>query len=456
MATLSCHHAMWILLLSVTLTAGESCEEYDEIKHQIDQHRGLVKTLKESVLKSKRVLKDTRDFVEKFPKRVTGSREMESAIDYVHKSLLRENIKRTWKETVPVMPVSGSDEAWLAAPFRMPLSVVSIKGTGATDPFGITKQVVVFTYMTQFEGSEREISDKIVVFMPQYKNGSSPPRLRKSVIEKAKHMKAAGVLIRSPIQQGLMASETSTIPCGAIPVEHAFIILQEYKKNPYGVYIHLNLNSQDNQEMNSSNIVAELQGSDKTTTDHIVLMTSALDNFPRSHLVPDLVEGLFVTWHSLILLKNMGYTPRRTIRAVFLTGSKQGGIGAEYYRKKMELKKADKVDAIMETEMGSFSPTGLRVRGHFKQRCIAQFIVGLLSDLGLTGVEESHDIGSDILKGVGPEIPSFGLNMEYMDEYWFRHYRGLDPVPRSPDGMEKSTIVWAATAFILANISSSE
>ncbi|EPY75457.1 hypothetical protein CB1_001652019, partial [Camelus ferus] len=105
-----------------------------------------------------------------------------------------------------------------------------------------------------------------------------------------------------------------------------------------------------------------------------------------------------------------GLRPKRTLRLVLWTAEEQGGIGAfQYY----QLHKANisNYSLVMESDLGTFLPSGLQFTGSEKARAIVEEVMSLLQPINITQVfraGEGTDINFWIEAGV-PDKEAFPL-----------------------------------------------
>jgi carboxypeptidase Q len=62
----------------------------------------------------------------------------------------------------------------------------------------------------------------------------------------------------------------------------------------------------------SRNTIAEIKG--KTDPDRVVMVSGHLDSWDVGQGAMDDGGGAFISWNSLVVLKNLGLRPKRTIR----------------------------------------------------------------------------------------------------------------------------------------------
>ncbi|KFW05010.1 Carboxypeptidase Q, partial [Eurypyga helias] len=90
----------------------------------------------------------------------------------------------------------------------------------------------------------------------------------------------------------------------------------------------------------------------------------------------------------------LGLRPKRTLRLVLWTGEEQGGIGAQQYYQ-LHKENISNFVIVMESDEGTFKPSGLGFTGNAKARAIVKEIMTLLRPINVTDVYDNAD-GTDI------------------------------------------------------------
>ncbi|KAG8301150.1 hypothetical protein J6590_059555 [Homalodisca vitripennis] len=213
--------------------------------------------------------------------------------------------------------------------------------------------------------------------------------------------------------------------------------------------ISLYMEAQTLANTTSRNTVAELQGT--THPEKVVVVSGHLDSWDVGQGAMDDGGGAFISWGALALLKSLGLKPRRTIRAVLWTAEEVGLIGAEAY-KIAHANETDNFIAMMESDEGTFTPFGLEYMGSDEGGCIIKEILKLMEPINATQFKNSSDVGSDITVWAN-EVPLLSNLNDNGRYFWFHHSNGDTMTVLSPDDLDKNTALWAATAYILADIS---
>lgn len=161
------------------------------------------------------------------------------------------------------------------------------------------------------------------------------------------------------------------IPTACITIEDAKML---YRMQCRGekLVILLKMDAKNLEKAVSRNTVVEIKGS--STPEKVILVSGHLDSWDVGQGAMDDGGGAFLSWNSLVVLKELGLRPKRTIRAVLWTGEEQGLAGAAQYfeQHKAEL---NNLDLLMESDEGTFNPLGIEYAGPLDGACILQEVV---------------------------------------------------------------------------------
>jgi Zn-dependent M28 family amino/carboxypeptidase len=105
----------------------------------------------------------------------------------------------------------------------------------------------------------------------------------------------------------------------------------------------------------SFNVIGEIKG--KQFPDEIITVGGHLDSWDLGQGAHDDGVGCVQSIEVLRIFKAMGYSPKRTIRAVMFMNEENGLRGGKEYAAQALLKK-EKHIAALESDMGGFAPRG--------------------------------------------------------------------------------------------------
>uniref|UniRef100_A0A1B6G529 Carboxypeptidase Q n=1 Tax=Cuerna arida TaxID=1464854 RepID=A0A1B6G529_9HEMI len=398
-------------------------------------------------------------FIDKFGNRPAGSENLESSIDYVLNLARTYGLDSVHGENVSVRHwVRGNESCVLISPRVQKLAITGLGYSVGTNGTHLEADVLVVQSFDELQLRADEAKDKIVVIAEDWLGsyGKTVVYRSRAAVEVARVGGLAALIrsvtpfsINSP-HTGMMTYDDNVtkIPAAALTVEDAQMLLRMSKRGD-PLRISLYMEAQTLANTVSRNTVAELVGT--TEPDKVVVVSGHLDSWDVGQGAMDDGGGAFISWGALALLKSLGLKPRRTIRAVLWTAEEVGYIGAEAY-KKAHANETDNFIAMMESDEGTFTPFGLEFMGSDEGGCIIKEILKLMEPINATQFKNSSDVGSDITVWAN-EVPLLSNLNDNGRYFWFHHSDGDTMTVLNPDDLDKNTALWAATAYILADLS---
>ncbi len=166
----------------------------------------------------------------------------------------------------------------------------------------------------------------------------------------------------------------------------------------------------------SSNVVAEIRGSEKP--DEFVILahldswelgTGALDNGCNAALVVDALRAI----------KASGAKPRRTIRFILFSGEEEGLIGSRLYAygHRAEL---DKAAGVIIFDSGTGKTTGFSVGGRKDVLANGKDLIAPLAQFGVKELKPDMEWGTDHFDFMLEGVPTFVADQEeanYLENY---------------------------------------
>jgi hypothetical protein len=196
----------------------------------------------------------------------------------------------------------------------------------------------------------------------------------------------------------------------------------------------------------SYNVVGEITGREKPH--EVVLLGGHLDCWDLSHGAHDDGAGCAQSLAALLLLKQLGITPKRTIRAVLFMNEEFGGSGGIDYAAS-ELRQKETHIAALESDRGGFLPLGLGIGGTQAQYDRFQRWEPLFRSVGLMWLRRGGggvDIGP--LGKSGTALCSLVPNNQ---RYFHVHHSAKDILRAvDPRELELGTIAMALWAYLIA------
>ncbi len=402
--------------------------------------------------------------------RLTGSKELEQAIDWAVETMKKDGQENVRAEPVEVVRwVRGDESLTMISPRTYPMPVLALGGSVGTSAEGITAPVLVVEDEESLEKAADAARGRIVLFnnpMPAYdsEKGSgygTAVRFRHKGAQLAAAQGAVACLVRSVTARSLRSPHTggmsyedaeAEIPAAAITTEDAAMISRLAHRG-VEVTLSLLLTAREVGKVQSANVVAELRG--RELPDEVVVMGGHIDSWDVGQGAHDDAAGCVMAMEAINVLRRMGLRPRRTIRVVLWTNEEHGLAGGKEYAKRHAEEMANHVAAI-ESDSGAFRPEGFSVECSDPARqelAAAQLgaILRLAASLGATSVSTGHS-GADIgpMKDAG--VVLMGLDVEgstYFD-YHHSHADTLDKV--DPRQLSQCVAALAATSYVLADM----
>ncbi|HAM73577.1 MAG TPA: carboxypeptidase [Verrucomicrobiales bacterium] len=363
-----------------------------------------------------------------FGPRITGSTNLESAIDWVLEQLRRDGFSNVHGEPVAVPHwVRGRESLEMLLPRPHAMRVLGVGGTIPTPPGGIEGEALVVRDFADLKARAAEAVGKIVVYdLPFTEYGTTVAIRTRGALEAAR-VGAIGSLIRSvgPFSMqtphtGMMeqgAAGTRRIPHAAITSEDA-AMLRRMQERGARIQLHLALENESLPNATSRNVVAEIPG--REFPQEVVVVSGHIDSWDVGQGAVDDGGGCIAAWEALRLVKRLGLQPRRTLRLVLWTGEESGIWGAKAYREAHAAELARHVLA-MESDRGAFAPEGFAFTGSERAqpwvRGLAAFLEPIHSGhitLGNGGMDVM-----ELLQGGG--VPAMDLVVDRTRYFWYHH-----------------------------------
>jgi hypothetical protein len=397
--------------------------------------------------------------------RLSGSPQLERAIEWAVQEFRRDGLDAVWTETVRVPHwVRGPESGRIVAPVEYPLALLALGMSEPTPEAGVAGRVVEVASFEQLEALGKDaVSGKIVLYnKPIARNGGeqsgygSAVDLRSKGASAAAKLGAVGMLIRSlgtasfrlP-HTGAMRYEDGVprIPAAAIAAEDAELI-HRLLASGETVRVHFSLGCQTLPDAESANVVADLKGRERP--DEIVVIAAHLDSWDVGTGAIDDGAGVAIVMETMRLLKANGFVPRRTVRAVLFTNEENGVRGGEDYAKRHAEELGRHVAAI-EVDSGAGAPKGFRVSAGPGGEEIVRRLAAPLDVIDADAVE-SPGGGADISKMRPAGVPLLGLWQD--STYYFDyHHTQADTLDKAdPDDLRENVAALALLAYGLADL----
>ncbi len=398
------------------------------------------------------------ELTDRFGHRLSGSVALEQAIAWTAETMRRDGLEnvRTDRVMVPHW-VRGEESLELVAPRRQMLPMLGLGGSIATPPGGITAEVMVVGTFEELAARAAEAKGRIVLYDAEWRDyGFNGAFRRQGAIAAAKAgavaslARAAGPYSMRTPHTGNMAydSTVARIPHASVTAEDAMMIRRMIARGET-VRVTLRMSARMLPDAPSANVMGELVGRERPQ--EIVVMGGHIDSWDVGQGAMDDAGGVVVAWEAIRLLKRLGLTPRRTIRAVGWTNEENGGRGGAAYR---DMHQHEVHQLAIESDGGVFAPTGFGFTGPPAARAAIEAIGSLLAPIG-AGTIGAAGGGADIGPIMQTGVPGMGLNVEDARYFWFHHTDADTPDKLKPSEVRRVVAAMAVMAYIAADLEQS-
>uniref|UniRef100_A0A1B0CNJ5 Carboxypeptidase Q n=1 Tax=Lutzomyia longipalpis TaxID=7200 RepID=A0A1B0CNJ5_LUTLO len=399
-------------------------------------------------------------FVDKFGPRMAGSQSLEDAIDYMVGELANAGLHAYTEEANVTNWKRGYESATMLSPRKADLPILGLGSSVGTMRGGIMGEVVAVESFDELDALPDEaVKGKIVVYAPPWVSYGNTVQYRSHGATRAAKKGASAALVRSVTPFSLSTLHTGyqdyedgvrKIPVASVTVEDAMRLLRMYRRNET-IRIHLEMNDVDKGVAKSRNTIGELQGRKENSS--VVVVSGHLDSWDVGVGAMDDGGGAFIAWHAVKFLKALGLQPRRTIRAILWTGEEQGYWGARSYQANHSQTEKDEFNFFIESDIGTFTPTGMDFSGTKEAECIFREILQLLAPLNATQFASPVDGGPDISVWTDRGFPGASLLNKNEKYFWFHHSNADTMLVEDPDALDKCTAIFAAMSYVIADLS---
>ncbi|HEY0465490.1 MAG TPA: M20/M25/M40 family metallo-hydrolase [Polyangiaceae bacterium] len=280
--------------------------------------------------------------------RLSGSPALEQAVIWAKATLLADGHEHVALEPVRVPHwVRGAQSATLLTPIAREIPVLTLGGSVATKPGGLTAEVLVVGSFAELELRKAEVKGKIVLFDHPMSPKGNPGlaygeaiAYRVTGAARAAPLGAVAVLVRSLTTRSLGTLHTGSmrlleggaknIPAASVTVEDAELLHRMASRGDKPK-LRLTLLPQTLPDADSANVIGEIPG--RELPNEIVLIGAHLDSWDIGQGAQDDGAGVVTVMQALTTLRSLGLIPRRTLRAVLFSNEENGRRGAAQYAK---------------------------------------------------------------------------------------------------------------------------
>ena len=401
--------------------------------------------------------------------RLTGSSQLEDAIDWARATMSTEGFDRVWLQPVSAPHwVRGEESAAITSPQPRALPMLGLGRSVGTPPGGIEAPIVVVSSFEELESlADGAAAGKIVVYAVPWEGYGKTVQYRTHGASRAAALGAVAALVRSATGRSLStphtgalryAEDQARIPAAAITVEDAEW-MKAMAARGHEIRVRLSMGAATLPDITSYNVIAEISG--RELPDEIVVLGGHLDSWDVGHGAHDDAVGCIASWQALRLIQQLGVRPRRTIRVVLWTNEENGLAGAREYHDALGTDVQDHVAAI-EMDGGSELPTGFgfglagvdpESGDPVYESAFATLneLAGPLEAIGAAEIFRGGG-GADIGPLMRAGVPGLGL-WTVGEHYFDWHHTAADTLDKvDPQNFRKATAMLAVMAWRLAEM----
>lgn len=394
---------------------------------EVQAYRDTANLIINTALENKEGFDRLTTFVDYYPKRLSGSKNLEISIDWALEKLKEDGFENVRAQPVKVPHwVRGSEHAKMILPYEKKLPMLGLGGSIGTGQDTLVTEVLVVNSFDNLLDKAELVNGKIVLYNVPFTTYGETVQYRMTGAVRAARLGAVGTLIRSVTPYSMQTPHTGNsryqdgipnIPHAAITPEDAMLI-QRMQNRGEKIEVELYMEAQTLPDTESRNVIAEFPGSEYP--DQIITIGGHIDSWDVGQGAMDDAGGVFAAWEAARILKNLNLQPKRTIRLVFWTNEENGLRGAEKYKEKAIEEGVTNHIFALGSDFGVFRPVGLSFSGTDKAVEILAEIGTLLDSID-SGEVMRGNVAPDITPLIRENIPGAGLVTENERYFWYHH-----------------------------------
>jgi carboxypeptidase Q len=401
------------------------------------------------------------DLVDGFGHRLSGSKSLESAIDWILAQMKKDGLANVRGEPAMVPHwVRGEESVELLKPRRQRLHMLGLGMSIGTPKAGIRAPVLVVSSFDELKRRAADARAKIVLFDVPFTSYGETVQYRQRGALTAAKLGAVAVMIRSVASNSIRSPHTGNvrydfdstakpIPAAALSVEDA-MMLHRMADRGDTVVVSLKMGARKLPDAPSRNVVAEIVGRERP--DEVVVLGGHIDSWDVGQGAMDDGGGSVAAWEAVRLMKVLGLTPRRTVRVVLWTNEENGVNGGKAYRDTHAAELA-KHRFALESDGGVFQPKGFEVGGSDSTVAIVRQIASLLKSIGADAVTTTNEgPEADITPLFERGVPGAGLSVDGTRYFWYHHSDGDTLDKLDPAEVGRCVAAMAVLAYVMADL----
>ncbi len=421
-------HSIFFLAVSQPLWAQS---------HAYPSDSTMISAIYEEVMLNAECYENLRYLCKNIGHRLAGSESAQKAIDWG-----KTTLEKSSADSVFLMPVEvphwtrGSHEhgTYFSNDIQKEVALTALGGSVGTNGKTITARVVEVKSFDELKAlGEEKVRGSIVFFNKPLDAtlintgaayGGGYPIRGQGPSEAAK-MGAVACLIRSltlaednyPHTGATNYEEgVERIPAAALSSVSSRQLSQDLKINPQ-LQFSLQLSCEAFERTMQANVIAEIRGTE--FPDEYITVGGHLDSWDIGEGAHDDGTGVVQSIEMIRALKAIGYSPKRTIRAVLFINEEFGNDGGETYARVCREKGLVHI-AALESDGGGFTPVGFNCDISDKQYEVVTSWLPLLEPYNLFRFRRGGS-GVDIRPLKDDRIALFGLNVDGQRYFDYHH-----------------------------------
>jgi carboxypeptidase Q len=419
-------------LLPIYLNAYEAPSIASDDSEISESDKEIAKKIIEHVRKDSTRWDRLAYFCDTFGPRLSGSQNLESALEWIQFQMLEDGLDNVKSEEVMVPHWVRNDEHLkLIKPYEGELSMLGLGMSIPTPDDGINAEVLVVKDLDELHKRKAEAEGRIVLFDVDWQGYGKTVQYRVYGADWAAQYGAIGSLMRSASPIGYQNPHTGVmfysdsikkIPHAALSHEASDILGRIAKRGEYPV-VNFYMGCETFPDALSHNVMSEIRGSKKP--DEILAIGGHIDSWDVGQGAHDDAGGSLATWEAVKLLKDLGIVPDRTIRTVMWTNEENGAMGGKTYAK---MHQDEPHHLMFEFDSGVFPPNRIGFTGPdslFKKFEKIEPLLRLINpELKITKGGGGVDIGPMMRLG----IPGMSLGTNSDGKLFWYHHAPMDTV----------------------------
>ena len=391
---------LWILFFLPMLGFGQG-------------HEARLKTIYDTELSSGHTYENLRYLCKEIGNRLSGSPGAAAAVEWTKQLMESYGFDTVYLQPVmvPHWERGGKDVVRVVNSKKhgsVELTSLALGNTNGTGPNGLLGQVIEVKSLAALQGMGTQVKGKIVFFngpmdptkVDAFEAYSGAVGQRSSGAAEASKLGAIGVLVRSMNNRvddyahtgnQRYAPNVPAIPALAISTQDAEL-LSSLLADQSDLQVYLESHGEMKTEKLSYNVIGELRGTEKP--EEIIAVGGHLDSWDVGEGAHDDGAGCMQGIEVLRLYKQLGWKPKRTLRAVMWMNEENGLRGGQEYAR-VAKERGEKHIAAIESDSGGFLPIGFSSTGTEAQRAKLASWAELLRPYQLWNLQKAGG-GADI------------------------------------------------------------